>query len=146
MGRIERLLIALSVLALILAACGGGDTDSQSSDEDQPVAENGGGDSADDGVMSSSFGVGDLPSDFRSDLAPDSFSAGMYAELGSVKNANFEVDQSFDDVVAAYTAKLGAPLLVGDAGERLAQWIIDEEWSVSVIEDTPTLVAVSTSG
>jgi hypothetical protein len=59
------------------------------------------------------FDTGDLPDDYPSDLVPDSFDAGMYAELGTVRNVNFETSSSFDDVVAEYTNKIGEdPILV----------------------------------
>lgn len=94
--------------------------------------------------MDPSFDAGNLPDDFLKELMPDSFTAGMYAELGVVRNVNFESPSSFDDVVAEYTSKIGDEPIIVQGEERLAQWTVDI-WAVSVIESTPTLIAISTA-
>ncbi|MEN8239242.1 MAG: hypothetical protein ABFR53_08590, partial [Actinomycetota bacterium] len=87
--------------------------------------------------MDPSFDVRSLPDGFPSELIPDSFTAGMYAELGSIRNVNFESPSSFDDVVGAYTDKIGEEPIIAQGEERLAQWTVDI-WAVSVVESTPT--------
>jgi hypothetical protein len=95
--------------------------------------------------MDPGFDVGSLPDDLPSDLLPDSFSAGMYAELGTVRNINFESSSSFEDVVAEYTDKIGEEPIIAQGEERLASWVVGD-WVVSVIEDSPTLIGFATSG
>jgi hypothetical protein len=131
------------VLLIVLAGCSGdGDADS---DGTQPAGdEQTTGDVGTITDLEPNFDTGDLPDDYPSDLMPDSFDAGMYAELGTVRNVNFETSSSFDDVVAEYTNKIGEEPTLVEGEERLAQWIVDI-WSVSVIESTPTLIGVSTS-
>lgn len=94
--------------------------------------------------MDPGFDAGNLPDDFPSALMPDSFSAGMYAELGTVRSVNFESPSSFDDVVAEYTDKIGEEPIIVQGEERLAQWTVDI-WALTVIESTPTLIGVSTA-
>lgn len=95
--------------------------------------------------LDASFDADSLPDDFPSELVPDSFTAGMYAELGDIRNVNFESSASFEDVVAEYTVKIGEEPIIVEGEERLAQWIVDV-WAVSVIDTTPTLIGVSTAG
>jgi hypothetical protein len=134
--------LALVLLAVLTGCSGDANPDS---DGTQPAGdEQTTGDVGTITDMDPNFDIGDLPDDYPSDLMPDSFDAGMYAELGTVRNVNFETSSSFDDVVAEYTNKIGEEPTLVEGEERLAQWIVDI-WSVSVIESTPTLIGVSTS-
>lgn len=131
------------ILLLALTGCSsGGDTSgnegSQSATDEQT------GDVGTVTEMDPNFDTGGLPDDFPTQLVPDSFSAGMYAELGSVRNINFESSSSFDDVVTEYTDKIGQEPIITEGEERLASWTVDV-WQVSVIDSTPTLIGVATS-
>ena len=140
----RRTTVLALVLLLALTGCSSGN-DNSGSDGSQPASdEQTTGDVGTITEMDPSFDTDGLPDDFPSELVPDSFTAGMYAELGSVRNVNFESPSSFDDVVAEYTDKIGEEPTIVEGEERLAQWIVDV-WAVSVIESTPTLIGVSTS-
>lgn len=130
------------VLVLVGTGCSSGDSDDDASTpgDDEQI-----GDVGTITDMEADFDVGSLPDDFPPELMPDSFAAGMYAELGNVRNINFESAQSFDDVVAEYTAKIGEDPIIAEAEERLASWTVGV-WIVSVIEGTPTLIGVATAG
>jgi hypothetical protein len=137
-----------TVLAVILLSavtgCSSGDGNS-ASDTSLPAGdEQATGDVGTITEMDPSFDTDSLPDDFPSELLPDSFTAGMYAELGSVRNVNFESSASFEDVVAEYTDKIGEEPIIAESEERLASWIVDV-WAVSVIDSTPTLIGVSTA-
>lgn len=93
--------------------------------------------------MDPNFDVSQIPDDFPSELLPEDFTAGFYGEIGTVRNVNFEVAQSFDEVVAEYTDTIGEPPIVAEGEERLASWTVDGEWVVSVIDDDPTLIGIA---
>jgi len=133
------------VLLLALTGCSSGDDDSAGDGSQQANDEQTTGEVGTLTEMDPSFDAGSLPGDFPPELVPDSFTGGMYAELGDVRNVNFETSGSFDDLVAEYTEKIGEEPTIVEGEERLAQWIVDI-WSVSVIEGTPTLIGISTSG
>ena len=133
------------VLLFVLAGCSSGDDDSAGDGSQPATDEQTIGDVGTITEMDPAFDTGSLPDGFPSELVPDSFTAGMYAELGSVRNVNFESSASFDDVVAEYTDKIGEEPIITEAEERLASWIVDV-WAVSVIDSTPTLIGVSTAG
>lgn len=95
--------------------------------------------------MDPNFDAGSLPDDFPTDLMPNSFTGGMYVEVGGVRNVSFESTTSFDEVVAEYTGQLGEEPVIVQGEERLASWTVGI-WAVSVFEGPPTLIGVSTTG
>ncbi len=133
---------ALAVVLLIVGAgCSSGDTgDGSPAPSDEQTI----GDVGTITGMDPGFDTGSLPADFPSRLIPDSFTAGMYAELGSVRNVNFESLSSFDDVIAEYSDKIGEEPIIVQGEERLASWTVDT-WAVSVVEGAPIVIAVSTA-
>lgn len=139
----------LFVFALILSACGGGGGESDESDDNttQSVDESqSSGDGQADTGMDPNFDIGDVPDDVPQELIPDSFNGGFYAELGEVRSLNFETSKSFDEMVEEYTGKLGDPMAVVEAEERLASWIVDDVWTVGVLDTNPTTIAIGTAG
>lgn len=152
----KKLRILAVLLALILAACGGdtdssdsGDDTQQPTDQAQASDDQGGDDGEGAGAgteMDPNFDLSQIPDDFPSELLPDDYTAGFYAELGSIRNVNFHVARSFDDVIADYTDRIGEPPILAEGEERLASWTVDGEWAVSVIEDNPTLIGIAHSG
>jgi hypothetical protein len=150
-------LTIVALLVLTLAACGG-DTDTSAvddgtqapPDQTQPSDDGGGNDGGGDGAvntdMDPNFDVSSIPDDFPSELFPSEFDSGMYGELGGIRNANFLVSQSLDDVVADYTDRIGETPIIGEGEQRIATWIIDGEWAVSAVGDNPTLIGISHSG
>jgi hypothetical protein len=141
-SRLRSAALTLVLLAALAGCSGDADPDSEGT---QPAGdEQTTGDVGTITDLDPNFDSGDLPDDYPSDLVPNSFDAGMYAELGTVRNVNFETSSSFDDVVAEYTNKIGEEPILVEGEDRLAQWIVGI-WSVSVIESTPTLIGVSTS-
>jgi hypothetical protein len=132
------------VFLIVLAGCSSGDDGAASDGSSVSNDEQAPGDVGAIGGMDPGFETDSLPDDFPSTLIPDSFTAGMYAQLGTVRNANFESSASFDDVVSEYTDKIGEPPTIVQVEERLAQWTVDI-WIVSIIEGTPTLIGVATS-
>lgn len=94
--------------------------------------------------MDPNFDAGSLPADFPTNLVPDSFTAGMYSEIGTVRGVNFESARSFDEVVAEFTSKIGAEPTIVEGEVRLASWLVDN-WAISVFDSTPTLIGVATT-
>ena len=135
--------ILLSLLLLVGTAC----SSSDDSDEQAPAPSDtqGTGDVGTITDMDPNFDLGSLPDDFPDNLKPDSFTAGMYVELGDIRNTNFESSASFDEVVAEYTDKIGDDPILVEGEERLASWVVGD-WVVSVIDTTPTTIGVATSG
>lgn len=150
--------ILVALLALVLVACGGdtdtsdGGDDGQASTDQTQVSDNGeddgGGDTGDEfsAEMDPNFDPGVIPADFPSDLFPDEFDSGMYGELGSVRNANFLVNRSFDEIVADYTARIGEEPIVVEGEQSVATWTVDGEWAVSVIGGDPALIGIAHTG
>ena len=119
------------VVMMIVASCGGGDTD-----EGDTTADAGGAESASDltGSTGGDFDESSLPEDFPTELIPSSFDTGSYADLGATSTASFASGAPIDDTIAHYTDLLGEPTLEveGDPGEKSANWN-DGSWTVSVI-------------
>jgi len=135
-----RLTVVLAAISLAaFTACSGGDEPATS------LSELGADDVGTGTDMNPDFDSGTLPSDFPSQLVPDSYSAGMYGEIGTVRTVGFEVASSFDDVVADYTQRAGEAPTVVEGEQRLAQWTV-EKWLVAVFEDDPTLVTFTSTG
>lgn len=133
---------ALTIAMLIaVAACSSGGTDNgpPSPTGDQTVGEAG-----TNTELDPDFDVSSLPDDFPTQLIPRALTAGMYVELGTVRNVNFESSDSFDDVVSQITAKLGDEPTLVEGEERLASWTVGI-WLVSVIDTTPTTVGFATT-
>ncbi|MDR9451168.1 MAG: hypothetical protein RI637_08125 [Acidimicrobiia bacterium] len=132
-------------LLIVLSGCSSADDADSGSDGTQTASsERTNGDPGIVTEMDANFDIGTLPADFPDILVPDSFTAGMYAELGTLRNANFESSLSFDDVVAEYTDRIGDEPTIVEGEERLASWIVDI-WVVSVIEGPPTIIGVGTA-
>ncbi len=144
--------VAFAILAVVLVACGGesdasaGENDTNApTEQTQPSGDetSGGGAGTE---LDPNFDIGVIPDDFPAQLLPDSFTAGFYAELGGVRNANFESDKSFDELVAGYTEKIGEPPTVVEGEQRLASWVVDDVWIVSIFDENPTLIGISHAG
>ncbi len=129
------------VLLIVSTGCSSGDADDGSpAPGDEQTTE----DVGTQTDMDPGFDAGSLPADFPTELIPDSFTAGMYAELGSVRSVNFESSSSFDGVIAEYSVKIGEEPIIVQGDERLASWTVDI-WAVSVIEGAPIVIAISTA-
>jgi hypothetical protein len=136
----QRSTAVAAALLIVCAACSSGDSGdgSPAPGDEQATGEVG------TATMDPGFETDSLPDDFPSELIPDSYTAGMYAELGTVRNVNFESPAGFDDVVAEYSDKIGEEPIIAQGEERLASWTVDI-WVVSVIESEPIVIGVSTS-
>lgn len=130
---------------VILTGCSSGDAEDAADDSSAPSDDRVTGEVGTLTEMEPRFDVSDLPDDFPSELIPESFTAGMSAQLGTIRDVNLESDSTFDAAVAEYTSKIGEEPIIVEGEERLAQWLVDV-WAVTVIESRPTLISVTTAG
>ena len=111
-----RFIAMLCLIALVAGACGGDDAGSD------PSAGNGTSQNGDLDFdllgFDTSFETGDLPDDFPAEYAPSDIVAGQVAELGGHTTVSFYSNMSFDEALSFYEPLLGAPILVGDRGQR----------------------------
>jgi hypothetical protein len=140
----------LALTMLTIASCGGGDDDSGDGGDGLEADGGGSDDDGDDGFsdeeitgQSSDFDLSSLPDDFPDELEPPDWETGRYTELTGFPTATFASGMSFDDTVAYYDDVHGESLVVGDAGERLAQWTTNPPWIISVFEGDPLTIGIS---
>ena len=134
-----RFIAMLCLIALVAGACGGDDAGSD------PSAGNGTSQNGDLDFdllgFDTSFETGDLPDDFPAEYAPSDIVAGQVAELGGHTTVSFYSNMSFDEALSFYEPLLGAPILVGDRGQRVATWVEVEQWGGGLFEEEPLLIA-----